>query len=228
MTPRRPAILVRRRRYIDDTKRWTEWETLLVRPAVVAEHTHVASRTRAGSMRTNEHVQYQVFSYELPLGGRIRVFPGLVSTDKQGTLVAELLENSYLFRQYQIQGGKEPRVHYLLHKDATDDETEDQPGYKYGTITMKAVPLEWLPEIHMFAEDMEKLCDCSWNVGVNPVYYRGERDHMGLHADNDQGETKILTVLVQSPAVPRRILIQTATKDRLSCGKRRKKPKAGD
>jgi hypothetical protein len=42
--------------------------------------------------------------------------------------------------------------------------------------------------------------DCFWNIGVNPVLYRNGRDKMGYHADNDQGEELIMTVLVSSPA----------------------------
>jgi alkylated DNA repair dioxygenase AlkB len=41
--------------------------------------------------------------------------------------------------------------------------------------------------------------ECFWNIGVNPVLYRDGRDHMGFHADNDQGEELILSVLVSSP-----------------------------
>jgi len=62
----------------------------------------------------------------------------------------------------------------------------------------------------LFSQEMQKVCNVkSWNVGVNPVFYRDCRDHIGLHADNDQGEDKILTVLVKSPEPPRRVLIQT-------------------
>ena len=39
---------------------------------------------------------------------------------------------------------------------------------------------------------------------MNPVLYRDGRDKMGYHADDDQGEEIILTVLVSSPVGARR------------------------
>ena len=124
-----------------------------------------------------------------------------------------IIDNAHNFRQYSIQGGPEPRAHWLLHEQASnqDFETSIQPGYKYGTITMKAKPLSMLPRLHKLAKDMATLCNVdTWNVGVNPVYYRDSRDYIGLHADNDQGEDKIMTILVKSPTPPRRVVIQTS------------------
>ena len=116
-----------------------------------------------------------------------------------------------MFRQYRIQGGPEPRAHFLLHEQASMEEDIKQPGYKYSTITMKAKPLGLLPKLQSFATDMQSTCHVpQWNIGVNPVYYRDGQDHMGFHADNDQDEDLILTVLIRSPDRPRRVLIQAA------------------
>jgi alkylated DNA repair dioxygenase AlkB len=46
-----------------------------------------------------------------------------------------------------------------------------------------------------------------WNIRVNVVCYRDGRDHIGLHADNDQGENMIFTIIAQS-SYTRCIIIQ--------------------
>lgn len=122
-------------------------------------------------------------------------------------------ENSHLFRQYTIQGTAEPRAHFLLHEKATyeDFEMSEQPGYRYGAITMKARPLELLPAVQKLSENMLKVCNVnSWNAGVNPVFYRDHKDYIGPHADDDQEEDTIMTILVQSPEMPRRVVIESS------------------
>ena len=58
----------------------------------------------------------------------------------------------------------------------------------------------------------------NWNIGVNPVLYRDGKDKMGYHADDDQGETKILTVVVESPSSPRRVRIKVKGSHELEHG----------
>jgi len=207
-------ILVRKRRWNAKNKRWGDWETLLRRSQVVvdvASTTGRVTRSRSKQQRVQPPVST---SFSLPLGGTFNVYPDLLSTKQQEDLTEELIvKNAHNFRQYRIQGGPEPRAHWLLHEKATFDDFDSstQPGYKYGTITMKAKPLCMLPLLENLAKEMQNVCHVdSWNVGVNPVFYRDARDHIGLHADNDQGEDKIMTVLVKSPDTPRRVVIQTA------------------
>jgi hypothetical protein len=122
---------------------------------------------------------------------------------------AELVDNADLFRQYKIQGCNEPRAHFLLHQDATEKFDDLQHGYKYGGITMKARPLSMLPRLQSLACSLERLCNVPyWNIGVNPVYYRDGNDYMGFHADDDQDEKCIMTILTSSPLSPRKILIR--------------------
>ena len=94
--------------------------------------------------------------------------------------------------------------------DLVEDDNCEQPGYSYAQITMKARPLAEVPEIARFASDLGQLCGVSnWGIGVMPICYRDGQDKMGLHADDDQGEQRIVTVLIDSPPQIRPVLIQT-------------------
>lgn len=141
-----------------------------------------------------------------------------------------------LFRQYRIQGCDEPRLNCLLHTNATvapavlDDTkrgSSSQPGYRYGSITMKGHSYENLPKTHQFTKRMELLYndsstqndptvktsalqignnnstkdDAVFNIGANVVLYRDAHDSMGYHADNDQEETFILTAIMSQKQV---------------------------
>ena len=78
-------------------------------------------------------------------------------------------------------------------------------------MNMKACPLQELPRLSALSSDLQKHCNItSWNIGVNPVYYRDGHDKMGAHADDTQQEDVILAVLVCSPPMARRIRIEPA------------------
>jgi hypothetical protein len=57
----------------------------------------------------------------------------------------------------QIQGNDEPRIHFLLHKDATMDDTEVQPGYHYASLNMNAKPLNLLPKLEELSLSLSTL-----------------------------------------------------------------------
>ena len=83
----------------------------------------------------------------------------------------------------------------------------------YGTITMKARPLYLLPHLQHLSNGLKSQCDVHcWNVGVDIMAYRDGRDSIGFHADNDQGEELLLTVLVTSPPKPRRVVFKRMPK----------------
>lgn len=168
--------------------------------------------------------QEESFAYPFPNHkGELCIYANLLSGKRQQAISKELMTCD-LFRQYPIQGGNEPRTHFLLHEKATDDfdGTTEQPGYRYGNTRMKARPLKKLPKIEKLSRQMESVCIRKgaggnnsgtttnfWNIGVNPVLYRDGVDSMGFHADDDQGEELILTVLVRSPSdVTRRVVIR--------------------
>lgn len=137
-------------------------------------------------------------------------------------LQVELCGSPTNFRQYQIQAGDEPRVHFLAHADATPNFMERQPSYKYAGIYMKSKPLKQFPLLNKLCNDLAPRCGVKkWKIGANPVLYRNGNDSMGNHAgkrlccvwkfclhvaltsspttDNDQEESKIMAVVVSSP-----------------------------
>ena len=148
---------------------------------------------------------------KLPLknGGEITVYPRILSKDARQAILEEL-DSSNLFRQYEVQQSPEPRAHFLLHQDATDDlENEGQPGYRYGSVVMKAFPLHWLPRMKKLSHAMASLFGVDkWSIGVNPVYYRDGKDRIGVHADDAQDETFIATAILCSPEENRPILVR--------------------
>ncbi|KAL7578972.1 hypothetical protein ACA910_019019 [Epithemia clementina (nom. ined.)] len=204
------AVLVRRRfRYTSTnpdgsrTKHWNEWKMLCYRD----DKCFSSSRG--------------VFNVSLARGGSLRVWANLL--DKQRLLpIQEEMRSHVRFRQYRIQNVDEPRLHSMYHskasckvaEDGTDpmqDENLETPGYRYANITMKSRPLSDLPEITRLADELLSVCQVSeWGIGVNLICYRDGQDKMGLHADDDQGEEKIMAVMIASPLVARRVLIQTA------------------
>jgi hypothetical protein len=128
------------------------------------------------------------FVYNFLLGGQLRIYANLLKTNQQEAVTKELMQCSN-FRQYSIHNSPEPRTHFLLHENATDDfDGEAQPGYRYASIRMKAQPLGALPYVHMLSKQVETMCQrdhedkvtddsCYWNIGVNPVLYRDGRDN---------------------------------------------------
>ena len=176
---------------------------------------------------------------DLSEGGQLCIFPNLLTNKQQDNIRSELLQCGY-FRQYKVQNQNEPRAHFLLHADATEPSVDHnegrylenpelpQPGYKYNTVRMKARPLNHLPEVQVLATHLQNLAvlhfpsvnaedidtTTFWNIGVNPVLYRDGRDHMGFHADDDQGESLIFSVVVASPdGTTRKVRIQSKTKN---------------
>jgi alkylated DNA repair dioxygenase AlkB len=150
------------------------------------------------------------FTIHLKRGGRITIYPNLLSEEQCAEIKKELLESS-LFRQYRIQGNDEPRMHFLLHEDATMDDTQAQPGYHYASLNMKAKPLNLLPKLEELSGYIADVCGVDkWTIGVDPVIYRDGRDKMGNHADDDQGE-KIICALLVAGAKARKVKIRTFT-----------------
>ena len=58
----------------------------------------------------------------------VKVYPQVVSPTELSLICKEIMDANVL-RQYKIQGVSEPRVHALLHQDATQNFEDQQPGY---------------------------------------------------------------------------------------------------
>eukprot|EP00980_Cylindrotheca_fusiformis_P013852 scaffold3596_cov126-Cylindrotheca_fusiformis.AAC.10 len=193
-------------RYYTEDKKWTDNELCFATP-----------RRQSAMPSTEPHV------YHLSRGGTLKIYPNLVSSVETHRIKEELM-HSGMFRQYKVQSQKEPRLHFLLHEDATDEDfdTSPQPGYSYAHVKLKARPLGKLPELHNVSQRLASVSGVDkWTIGVNPVLYRGCRDKMGFHADDDQGEEVVLCLVVSSPQEEARRVIIAPTE-------RKTHPEVGD
>jgi 2OG-Fe(II) oxygenase superfamily len=167
------------------------------------------------------------YEYPFPDGkSKLSVETNTLSVNEQDTL-AEELRNCGLFRQYFMQGSPEPRLQFLLNSQATENFDDPQPGYKYARgIRLKSRPLQSLEQVHNLSNRLERayrdqMFDIpgqpfGWNIGVHCVLYRNGRDRMGYHADDDQGESLIVAVIVSCPRGSfRRVHIRPADRDRV-------------
>ena len=124
--------------------------------------------------------------------GVICVYRNFESPESRKATQAVLATTSN-FRQYKFGNVPEPRVHMLLAPQATTG-----LGYAYHGITMRAEPIEQMPCIQTLAEKCTTHFGQPWNVGVDVVAYRDGHDSCGWHADDTQGETLIVAVVLQS------------------------------
>lgn len=142
---------------------------------------------------------------------------------KRQLLIREMYED-VKYRRYRVQSNWEPRIHTLYHADGrlgTSLAGDAGPGYRYGAVTMMARPLWEVPQMQQLAKDIAQTClgtdgndkenrrqdGCPWNIGVHPVFYRNGLDRIGAHADDDQGETLIVSAIVLQDR-PRKLVIR--------------------
>lgn len=108
----------------------------------------------------------------------------------------------------------------LRHKNASGNFEEEQPGYRYAKITMKARPLSSLPVLKKLSKRISKRRAIkSWNIGVQPVLYRDNTDSLGDHSDDDQGETCVFCAVVLCD-IPRKVRINVFGRDTKANGHR--------
>lgn len=156
--------VLRRRCY--NTNGWSEWETL--------------------STRDDKD-----FSFQFPNNtGELTIRKDFLNDERQQIIAQELMQQQkhlHLFRQYSFHSAQEPRVHFLLHSNATinpkmqqlqqqqkkeykvddaktcdayvdyHDDGAPQPGYRYGNIRMKAHSLQYLPHVEQLAQDLQSV-----------------------------------------------------------------------
>ena len=118
------------------------------------------------SMENNASRRIQI---RFPRGGTVSFYPNYLQHDTQQSILNELY-NGNRFRQYRIQGEMEPRVHFLVHEDATDNFDQEQPRYKYRTFHMKGVPPGQFPALIKLSERAKLTCDIPESkIGINPI-----------------------------------------------------------
>jgi hypothetical protein len=138
-------------------------------------------------------------AFKLQRGGGIKIHSNMINPFDQIEVEEELMKHPKLFREYPIQGGREPRANLFFHEKAIDGESA-QPGYKYRSTRMKAISYEGFKSLERVSKHTAEVCSVPyWNIGVNVVYYRDGNDSIGYHSDNDQGEDKILSKFSCTP-----------------------------
>ena len=132
-------VILRRRIY--NGRRWSKWGIIF--------------------RRSDAERLPSPFEYPLERGGELHIYLDLLSPKEQQEVTEELKNNVTLFREYPIQGGKEPRAHFLLHEEAPDGDIDDHsiksPGYKYGNITMKARPFSHLIHLQQVSNKLKTI-----------------------------------------------------------------------
>ena len=128
------------------------------------------------------------------------------SLEDRVVLQATVAETT-LFRQYKFGNVPEPRVHMLLAP-------ESAPGCALPRASsMRASSIEQAPCVKVLADKCTEKFGKDWNVGVDVVAYRVWRRRRGWHADDTQGETLIVAVILQSGGGPRRVQFRPKTPD---------------
>jgi len=168
-------------------------------------------------------------SLQLELGGRLVVKPGYIQPDVTYNVTRELLCSGQ-FLTHDVQNVEEPRVHFLLHENAVENEARG-PGYQYHQVRLKATSFRRFPCTERLSGAMESICQhldrryqsalpqyltrstrrTFWNVGVHATLYRDGNDHLGWHTDETHSETIICTAIVHS-VVPRILRIRPKKK----------------
>ncbi|KAH8078174.1 SET domain-containing protein [Aureococcus anophagefferens] len=160
--------VVRRRVWVAAAGAWSPWESV----AVGAAGAEVALRR----------------------GGLVTVHRDFVGAESRRD-IGDALERCGLFRQYKFGNVPEPRVHMLLAPPAAGD---GNLAYQYHGVTMRARPIAEVPSVAQLADKCSAAFGGTpWNVGVDVVCYRDGRDSCGWHADDTQGETLVLAVVLE-------------------------------
>lgn len=113
-------VLVRYRRHGKSS--WGKWRNIFV---IAKRCNRDFSRIHSNSHDVSKiTAECQTWTFKLDNDqGTFRVHTDILSRTQQERIAKDLSESPY-YRQYMIQGGPEPRVHFSLHEDATDDFNE--------------------------------------------------------------------------------------------------------
>lgn len=189
----RKPIKVGRIRYYDQSLgKYGQWQDIL------AKHTKDSSET---------------ITLNLSRGGTLRILRNILHQDKRKEL-SRSMHSCKLYRQYSLSrndrlnftGFKEPRSHVLLSsrvKSSVENESNNEhPGYSYHGVQMKAFPIDNVPEVASYAEELARRYNLplnQWDIGVDMIAYKDGGDSIGWHADDTQGESIVVCVVVDAP-----------------------------
>ncbi|CAN0103258.1 unnamed protein product, partial [Discosporangium mesarthrocarpum] len=89
-----------------------------------------------------------------------------------------------------FNGVAEPRVHVLLGTQGY--------GYRYHRVSMRCLPLNTVPAAARLREECSNVFGVPFNIGVDLLVYRDGNDSCGHHADDTQGESRVVCVVVEA------------------------------
>ena len=210
------TIVGRIRRYSEQTKSYRKWEDIVYTPT-----------TTNRDYGTTKHDDQRIV-IGLHRGGKLTFYPNMLPIGKQRVELQTAMRTCKLYRQYtRSQVYYEPRFHVLLSQSAEADVSSSPTdaeslsltaarGYSYHGVAMKAQPISQVPAISTYAAELATLYNLpnqTWDIGVDCIIYRDGHDSIGWHADDSQGESIILCVVIaHSP----------------SCGSNNSKSRTGD
>lgn len=190
------------RRYNEQTKSYRKWEDIVYTPTTI---TNCDDGTKNDDQR---------IVMSLHRGGTLTLYPNILPVGKQRVELQRAMRTCKLYRQYtRSQVYYEPRFHVLLSQSAevvdvvsslSTGTTGAKPltttrGYSYHGVTMKAQPISQVPAISTYATELASMYNLPnqiWGIGVDCIIYRDGHDSIGWHADDSQGESIILCVVI--------------------------------
>ena len=145
-------------------------------------------------------------------GSRLQVIPRYLPGAKCDELLQNILACNNL-RQYHMGHKVEPRLHLLLHEDASPMDSPTGVGYVYHGVRMKAQPFSTIEGIEQIAKQLAKEFGVvKWTIGIEVIVYASGEDSIGWHADDSQGETDIVCMTLQTANDPRQVHIKAVGK----------------
>jgi len=193
------TIVGRIRRYSEQTKSYRKWEDIVYTPT-----------TTNRDHGTTKHDDQRIV-IGLHRGGKLTFYPNMLPIGKQRVELQTAMRTCKLYRQYtRSQVYYEPRFHVLLSQSAEVDVSSSPTdaeslsltaarGYSYHGVTMRAQPISQVPAISTYAAELATLYNLpnqTWDIGVDCIIYRDGHDSIGWHADDSQGESIILCVVI--------------------------------
>ena len=86
-----------------------------------------------------------------------------------------------------------------MHKQANEHFDDANPGYDYRVAKMKAFPLNRVMGVQNMWDRALRTCEVDdFGIGANVIFYRGSRDKIHYHADDNQEESVIFAVVVKA------------------------------
>ncbi len=185
-------------------------------PPLVQRRQFDGNKGEWSPFRNFEPETWQNDTIVIPLqrGGSLTLYPGWLSDERERRGLVRELNKCDLFRVYQTQSTNQPRAQFLLHKQAHDVFEAPNPGYDYRVAKMKAFPLKRVKGVEQMWDRALDTCQVDdFRIGANVIYYRGSNDRIHYHADDNQGESVIFAVVVNTSRSRRCVSIKVKEKD---------------